>query len=567
MSLFSGIEGLGLGVAQAIGGQLVGFVEQEKFCHGVLSRHYPGVPIWTDVREVGAAELPQADVLVGGFPCQDISVAGRGAGLKEGTRSGLFFEMWRIALELEPRFVVFENVPAIKRRGLDVVSSVIASDGWTLEWRQLSAAACGARHLRNRWFAIAHREDALVMHRDGGTEVGRLSEGGWVSLQASLFGSPDEVEEMPSHGYVCSGRLYRSELRGSIADGYGLWPTPRASENDQGSSADGMATGQSSWKAQGRGATLSTAARLWPTPNGGGFNDGEDPGSWLERKRRIKEEKGFSNGMPLGVAARLWPTPTTRTESCIGEDTELTVQWSTPTTMDSLPPKSQEVLDREATGIRAGRLKPGNLRDQVNAAAGNVEWRFPTPRAQEPGVTTKGYGRGLAELVEGKEQRWVTPVTTLGKTSTTISTGLREAARHEKTGVGMSLWTQVCERLPTPNSRDWKDTYSSQEALDNRESHQESLATRAQKMEGVPGRLNPDWVDVLMGFPQGYSCPEGEPVHGFVDPACWQDGTWEDGISRLTEETRNRAKRLKALGNSVVPHQAYAIGLCLRDKF
>ena len=175
MSLFSGIEGLGLGVAQAIGGQLVGFVEQEKFCHGVLSRHYPGVPIWTDVREVGAAELPQADVLVGGFPCQDISVAGRGAGLKEGTRSGLFFEMWRIALELEPRFVVFENVPAIKRRGLDVVSSVIASAGWTLEWRQLSAAACGARHLRNRWFAIAHREDALVMHRDGGTEVGRLS--------------------------------------------------------------------------------------------------------------------------------------------------------------------------------------------------------------------------------------------------------------------------------------------------------------------------------------------------------------------------------------------------------
>ena len=456
MSLFSGIEGLGLGVAQAIGGQLVGFVEQEKFCHGVLSRHYPGVPIWTDVREVGAAELPQADVLVGGFPCQDISVAGRGAGLKEGTRSGLFFEMWRIALELEPRFVVFENVPAIKRRGLDVVSSVIASDGWTLEWRQLSAAACGARHLRNRWFAIAHREDALVMHRDGGTEVGRLSEGGWVSLQASLFGSPDEVEEMPSHGYVCSGRLYRSDVREAASEG-----------------------------------------GLWPTPNGGGFNDGEDPGSWLERKRRIKEEKGFSNGMPLGVAARLWPTP----------------------------------------------------------------------RAQEPGATTQGYGRGLAELMEGKEQRWVTPVTTLGKTSTSISTGLREAARHEKTGVGMSLWTQVCERLPTPNSRDWKDTYSSQEALDNRESHQESLATRAQKMEGVLGRLNPDWVDVLMGFPQGYSCPEGEPVHGFVDPACWQDGTWEDGISRLTEETRNRAKRLKALGNSVVPHQAYAIGLCLRDKF
>ena len=399
----------------------------------------------------GLDNLPACDVLIGGFPCQDLSVAGRGAGLKEGTRSGLFFEMWRIALELEPRFVVFENVPMIRRRGLDVVASVIASDGWTLEWRQLSAADCGARHLRNRWFAIAHREDELVMHENC-AHIGDLLHGTWATLQDSLFGWRETVEEMPVHGYVREGKLYMEDVA-PRKDMSGLWPTPSSSFLDT------------------------------------------DLEVWHQRKVRVKQETGANNGMTLDVAARLWPTP----------------------------------------------------------------------RAQEPGVTTKGYGRGLAELVEGKEQRWATPTSSMAETTHFIATGLREAARLHPQG-RYTLWTQVCDRLPTPNSRDYKDTYSSQEALDNREAHQESLAVRAQKMAGHPGRLNPDWVDLLMGFPLGYSLPEGESMHKLLDPACWYDGSWESGVSRLTEVTENRVKRLKALGNSVVPHQAYVIGLYLAGR-
>jgi DNA (cytosine-5)-methyltransferase 1 len=377
MSLFSGVEGLGLGLRAAMGGEMVGFVEEDPFCQLVLRRHYPGVPIWNDVRSVGRDELPDCDVLCGGFPCQDISVAGLGAGIREGTRSGLFFEMWRIALELEPRFVVFENVPAIRRRGLDVVAATIGEAGWILEWRQLSAASCGARHLRNRWFAVAHRE-GLVMHRDGGTAVGRLVGGRYVTLQEPLFSSAEEVDEMPAHGYAAGRRLYRVEMD---------QPDPRHN--------------------------------LWPTPR-----SGKTHGDTVER---------FLGARAAGVV--------------------------------STPP---------------------------------------------------------------------------------LETAVR--------------------MMPTPNARDWKDTYSSKEALANRDSHQESLAVRAQNMEGRPGRLNPDWVDVLMGFPSGYTRPDGGAEHGMVCPSAWADGTWEDGIPRLTEETGNRSKRLRALGNSVVPHQAYVIGRYLNGR-
>ena len=161
-SLFSGIGALDLAVHKLHSdAQTVFFVEQDKFCTKVLSHRFPSVPIFKDVREVGSHNLPSIDVLVGGFPCQDLSVAGQGKGITKETRSGLFFEMWRIAEEMGPRFVLFENVPAILSRGLDVVSETISRSGWTLEWHLLSASDVGAWHKRQRWWGIAHREEEL----------------------------------------------------------------------------------------------------------------------------------------------------------------------------------------------------------------------------------------------------------------------------------------------------------------------------------------------------------------------------------------------------------------------
>ena len=78
--------------------------------------------------------------------------------------------------------------------------------------------------------------------------------------------------------------------------------------------------------------------------------------------------------------------------------------------------------------------------------------------------------------------------------------------------------------------------------------------------EQVSGKLNPEWVEALMGYPPGYTLPEGEPTHRFLDPSTWFDDTWEEGIPRLSTIKENRTKRLKCLGNSVVPQVVHELG-------
>lgn len=115
-SLFAGVGGLDLGLEQA-GHRCAWQVEADEYCRSVLSRHWPDVPRFVDVRDVGARNLPLVDMIVGGFPCQDISSAGRRAGMGAGTRSGLWSEFHRIICELRPRFVLVENVEALRHRG------------------------------------------------------------------------------------------------------------------------------------------------------------------------------------------------------------------------------------------------------------------------------------------------------------------------------------------------------------------------------------------------------------------------------------------------------------------
>jgi DNA (cytosine-5)-methyltransferase 1 len=112
-------------------------------------------PIWDDVTTLRGDMLPRIDIISGGFPCQDISVAGLGKGLA-GERSGLFFEIARLVRECQPRFVFLENVPAIRTRGGERVVKELASIGYDCRWTTLSAAAVGAPHKRERWFLLAH---------------------------------------------------------------------------------------------------------------------------------------------------------------------------------------------------------------------------------------------------------------------------------------------------------------------------------------------------------------------------------------------------------------------------
>lgn len=169
-SLFSGIGGIDVAFAAArfdIRFQ----VEIDAFCRKVLAKHaaqyWPNATQHVDVRSVGRAELGYVDVLFGGFPCQDISIAGKGAGI-EGARSGLWYEFRRIIGEVRPRAVLLENVPAITHRGGATVIAHLTALGYDARWGIVAAADAGAPHQRDRWFCVAyangfgHRESATL---------------------------------------------------------------------------------------------------------------------------------------------------------------------------------------------------------------------------------------------------------------------------------------------------------------------------------------------------------------------------------------------------------------------
>jgi DNA (cytosine-5)-methyltransferase 1 len=153
-SLFAGIGGFDLGFERA--GMVCKWqVEIDDYANRVLAKHWPNVHRERDIRECGKHNLEPVDVICGGFPCQDISYAGLGAGL-DGERSGLFFEAIRLVRELRPRIVVLENVAALLTRGLDRVQGTLAEIGFDAEWHCIPAAAVGAPHIRDRVFVLAY---------------------------------------------------------------------------------------------------------------------------------------------------------------------------------------------------------------------------------------------------------------------------------------------------------------------------------------------------------------------------------------------------------------------------
>jgi DNA (cytosine-5)-methyltransferase 1 len=155
-SLFAGIGGMDLGLERA-GMRCVWQVEIDPFCRRVLAKHWPDVRRHDDIRTFppGDGADWRCDLIAGGFPCQDISFAGKGAGI-EGERSGLWAEYARVIRALRPRFVLVENVAALLDRGMGRVLGDLAACGYDAEWDCLPAAAVGAPHRRERLFLVAY---------------------------------------------------------------------------------------------------------------------------------------------------------------------------------------------------------------------------------------------------------------------------------------------------------------------------------------------------------------------------------------------------------------------------
>lgn len=169
-SLFSGIGGIDLGLDRA-GFECSYQVEINDYCRKVLNKHWPEVPKYKDVTEVDFEKLRESrpvELLAGGFPCQDLSYAGKGLGLS-GPKSGLWSEYKRAIRLVRPQYVLVENVPGLLGRGMGVVLGDLASLGYDAEWQSFPASAFGAPHLRWRIFIVAY---ATQLQCNGGEHNG-----------------------------------------------------------------------------------------------------------------------------------------------------------------------------------------------------------------------------------------------------------------------------------------------------------------------------------------------------------------------------------------------------------
>jgi len=221
-SLFSGIGGIDLGFEMA-GIQTLWTCEIDDWANKLLQKRFPLATHYRDIKDIGAHNLEGVDVISGGFPCQDISTAGKGAGLK-GARSGLWFEMWRIISELRPRWVLIENVANLTFKGGARVLHDLAEIGYDAEWQIISARDVGARHLRKRIWIIAYPREVSNSERkrfsrsdlspkvQGGNEVGKKQ-----PSESSLQNRSIKLSNSESIGHRrSSGKKCRVEREGKL---------------------------------------------------------------------------------------------------------------------------------------------------------------------------------------------------------------------------------------------------------------------------------------------------------------------------------------------------------------
>lgn len=205
LDLFSGIGGFSLGLERA-GMSTVAFCEVDKKAQLVLKKHWPSIPIFDDVKTLNKEKLDERSISVelicGGFPCQDLSVAGKGAGL-EGERSGLWFEFHRLIKEIKPLYAVIENVSVLRNRGLDQVLRSLTEIGYDAEWHCIPASAVGAPHRRDRVWIIAYPEtksqrpdpNCIRSYRE---EINQQRGSELRDEQISIFGSLGEKVAYPN---------------------------------------------------------------------------------------------------------------------------------------------------------------------------------------------------------------------------------------------------------------------------------------------------------------------------------------------------------------------------------
>jgi DNA (cytosine-5)-methyltransferase 1 len=228
LDLFSGIGGFALGAYWAgLRFDKHYFSEVDDYAVSVYQKRFSDSIPLGDIRGIKSADLPSGDwIISGGFPCQDISIAGKGAGLA-GSRSGLWFEYARLIGELRPQYAIMENVGALTIRGIDAVLRSLAEIGYDAEWQDIRASDVGAPHRRERIWIVAYPDEIL---RDwaGGTWGGRaqLTDGGKEIPYSERI---DDDNPRSGAGEICRERSEKTEIPGRMADTYNpRWDASRS---------------------------------------------------------------------------------------------------------------------------------------------------------------------------------------------------------------------------------------------------------------------------------------------------------------------------------------------------
>lgn len=292
-SLFSGYGGLDMGVQAVLGGETAWFVEYDDAPSRILAHHWPEVPNYGDVTTTDWASVEPVDILTGGFPCQDVSLAGLRRGLKAGTRSGLWSEYARAIDILRPSLVVIENVrgllsaeatgamepdpwsmgdgpdePAL--RALGAVLGDLAELGYDAEWLGLRAADAGAPHGRFRVFILAHPEGQPWRFGDGDdVRVGGGADGRGSTPGGGAVEDPDIAtsgeRRLPAPGQEEGGRA-RADAGGrggaSATDPYGEGFSSLGRFDTERRDVDGRGSEDSVWGA------YQPAIRRWEVATG-----------------------------------------------------------------------------------------------------------------------------------------------------------------------------------------------------------------------------------------------------------------------------------------------------------
>jgi DNA (cytosine-5)-methyltransferase 1 len=260
LALFAGAGGGILG-GHLLGWRTVCAVEREPYAESVLlARQNDGVlppfPVWDDVCTFdGRPWRGIVDVVSGGFPCQDISTAGKGAGI-DGARSGLWSEMARIVGEVRPRYVFVENSPALVTRGLGRVLSDLAALGYDCRWTVLGAADVDAPHKRERIWIVADANGMRELQPQGGEcdQWGRIGNGGEDVADAA-----SQRQQEPWHGNDARYRPPHRSGETSNAFHDAGWPT----EPDVGRMAHGIPARLERLSALGNAQVPRVAATAW----------------------------------------------------------------------------------------------------------------------------------------------------------------------------------------------------------------------------------------------------------------------------------------------------------------